>query len=210
MIGAACESYDEALMADILRSIPEEGGIIIDASGFAWSGLRDPARTMLQVTDVPSQAAGPRLPVASFQDLHASTGASSSHVPHSPEENPPCRGNTGDREVDLEPSSPYVATRTPGARSSHEPPYPENGHSDGESPASRPPSLGPDPTNTESSNDDSPTPEELDEHDGHVAEAAFVLWLEGLNFDWTQLTPNQQDHYHTMVGRYLQNLKDVD
>ena len=81
MIGAACESYDEALIADILRRICEEGGIVIDASGFALSGPRDPAGTMLQGTDVPSQAVGPRLPVASFQDLHPSKAL----VPRTPQ-----------------------------------------------------------------------------------------------------------------------------
>ena len=51
---------------------------------------------------------------------------------------------------------------------------------------------------------------ELQEHDHHIAQAAFVLFTEGLQFDWEQMSMNQQDLYHAMVGRYLRNLHDKD
>ena len=50
----------------------------------------------------------------------------------------------------------------------------------------------------------------MEEHDHHVAQAAFLLWVEGFSFDWTQMTESQQDLYHGMVGRYLQSMNDVD
>ena len=54
------------------------------------------------------------------------------------------------------------------------------------------------------------TASELEEHDGHVAQAAFLLWMENLDFDWTQLSPAQKEIYHGMVGRYMQSLEDND
>ena len=53
---------------------------------------------------------------------------------------------------------------------------------------------------SEASGAPSVTSSQVEEHNQHVAQAAFLLWLEGYNFDWTQLTEGQQDACHGMVG----------
>ena len=54
------------------------------------------------------------------------------------------------------------------------------------------------------------TPSEMDEHDSHVAQAAFFLWMEHYEFQWEQMTENQQNLYHGMIGRYLQSMHNDD
>ena len=61
---------------------------------------------------------------------------------------------------------------------------------------------------SESSGRPSVTGSQAEERNQHVAQAAFLLWLEGYDFDWTQLTEGQQNAYHGMVGRYLQSQHD--
>ena len=58
---------------------------------------------------------------------------------------------------------------------------------------------------SESMSEGAITSEDLEAHDQHIAQAAFVLWTENLSFAWTQLSDRQQDPYHAMVGRYLQS-----
>ena len=51
---------------------------------------------------------------------------------------------------------------------------------------------------------------EASEGDSESSGVPVAQWLEGYNFDWTQLTEGQQDAYHGMVGRYLQSQHDND
>ena len=104
-----------------------------------------------------------------------------------------------------------VGTHTPvtpqfsGARSSNELPYTRD---------SSP--IDTDESEDEAANDNaaSETASEgepdWDEHNHHIAQAAFILWMEGYSFDWTQMFELQQDLYRAMVGRYLQNLERDD
>ena len=43
-----------------------------------------------------------------------------------------------------------------------------------------------------------------------IAQAAFLLYQHNFHFDWEQLTPIQQDIYHGLVGRWLQQVHEVD
>ena len=52
--------------------------------------------------------------------------------------------------------------------------------------------------------------DETDELDFQVAQAAFLLWQNGFNFDWEQLTEAQQDIYHGLVGEWLTRVHEVD
>ena len=55
------------------------------------------------------------------------------------------------------------------------------------------------------SSESSLTPE-----DYAVATAAFQMHIEGLRFDWEQMSERQQDIYHGLVGRWLLEMQDVD
>ena len=48
------------------------------------------------------------------------------------------------------------------------------------------------------------------EMDHQIAAAASLLYQYGYDFDWEQLTPDQQDIYHSMIGRLLQSIEEVD
>ena len=58
-----------------------------------------------------------------------------------------------------------------------------------------------------------PTPEEEhipSPHDIAVAQAAFLLYQQGFDFAWEQLTEAQQDVYHALVGNWLMQLPEID
>ena len=126
------------------------------------------------------------------------TGARSSHEPPHPEVDPPSRDVDLDRQMEVVPSSPDT-----GARSSNEP-FREAGVTSQSNTAEDEVSE----EDSESSGGPSVTSSQAEEHNQHVAQAAFLLWLEGYDFDWTQLTEGQQNAYHGMVGRYLQDQRD--
>ena len=91
--------------------------------------------------------------------------------------------------------------------SSHESPYSLGPPSEGTR-ASRPAEVEvghPEPSEPESEGS-----ADWQEHDHHIAQAAFVVFVEGFQFDWEQLSETQQDIYHGMVGRYPQNLHQDD
>ena len=48
------------------------------------------------------------------------------------------------------------------------------------------------------------------EMDFQIAAAACMLYQYNYNFDWEQLSQNQQEIYHGMIGRLLQSLSEVD
>ena len=48
------------------------------------------------------------------------------------------------------------------------------------------------------------------EMDYQIAAAASLLYQYGYDFDWEQVTPEQQDIYHTMIGRLLRSIEEVD
>ena len=53
----------------------------------------------------------------------------------------------------------------------------------------------------EESSDSEPT-----ERDWAVARVAYLLYQEGMSFEWEQLSDTQQTMYHTLVGQWLQDL----
>ena len=55
------------------------------------------------------------------------------------------------------------------------------------------------------SSDSEPT-----EYDWAIARAAFTLYQADMQFDWEQLSESQQQIYHSLVGRMLQELQEVD
>ena len=50
----------------------------------------------------------------------------------------------------------------------------------------------------------------LTPHDYVIVEAAVTLLLEGYQFDWQQLNPEQKELYHARVGQYMCSLHEVD
>ena len=53
-------------------------------------------------------------------------------------------------------------------------------------------------------------PSEPSEHDIAIAQAAFFLYQNNLQFDWEQLSEEQQDVYHSLVGQWIANIHEVD
>ena len=51
---------------------------------------------------------------------------------------------------------------------------------------------------------------EVTPHDQAIVQAAFTLYLEGYEFDWQQLKPEQQGLYHSIIGEHLRSLHEVD
>ena len=51
---------------------------------------------------------------------------------------------------------------------------------------------------------------DMQRHDQIVAEAVFTLYLEGYDFDVQQLSSEQLELFHSMVGRYMSSLHEVD
>ena len=58
--------------------------------------------------------------------------------------------------------------------------------------------------------EDAEEPSDMQIHDQTVAEAVFTLYLEGYDFDVQQLSPEQLQLYHEMVGQYMCSLHEVD
>ena len=58
-----------------------------------------------------------------------------------------------------------------------------------------------------SSDEESDGPTELDRQ---AAGAAFFLYQMGYEFNWEQMSPVQQDLYHSHVGRLLRSIQEVD
>ena len=190
-------SGDGDRIEEIFQGLVRNRVIILDAQGVPWSGPNVPATGQSSAAER-SEAAGLGMrrffrsePEETPWPAGTDTGARSSHEPPHPENHPPTRGQGIGRMVDVGHSSPEDT----GARSSNEPPYQPNAQSSVE---------------LESSDEESVSESGIHEHNHHVAQAAFLLWVEGYSFDWGQLTEAQQDAYHEMVGRYLQNINDVD
>ena len=191
--------YEDRLINDILERYLYEGRLIRDHMGLIWAA--PPARNFASEPLLEQETTAAR----SSHDPVMSGGASSSHQSPVPNPLPLPRGTRVSREAEIGPSSPDRS----GARSSHETPYPDADPTPAEE-IQDANSEANTSSNSESADDDSVDSTALNEHDYHVAQAAFVLYMEHLNFDWEQLSPNQQFLYHGMVGRYLQNIDEVD
>ena len=209
-MGAEGRDQDGEYVRGIIQRFIADRVIIQDPEGVLWSGPRIPTTE----ADGLSQAAGPNPPgtvspensVLSVQELHAMqersrrySGARSSHETPYPDNTPSSTGSYGSSRTEL---GPFPREDT-GAKSSHEPPFAVDQTSSAEDQEE-----GSLTAESETTSEGTITSEDLEAHDQHIAQAAFVLWTETLSFDWTQLSDRQQDLYHAMVGRYLQSMHD--
>ena len=200
------EENDADRVLEIFQRLVHTGIIILDPQGVPWSGPYIPHTGLTPPPDVAmlglvTGGQGQPLPFVARQSAEdgeegqVDTGARSSHEPPHPEVDPPSRDVDLDRQMEVVPSSPDT-----GARSSNEP-FREVGVTSQSNTAEDEVSE----EDSESSGGPSVTSSQAEEHNQHVAQAVFLLWLEGYDFDWTQLTEGQQNAYHGMVGRYLQD-----
>ena len=204
------EDRDAIHIYNILNRLLVERVLMRDAQGVLWSGPRIP----FTGTVGPVQIAEPVMPgpdapavpwfsaqemAAMRENRNARSGARSSHEPPQTESTPSSRASLGNRRMVLVPEH----HEDTGARSSNEPPVGLDQMTSEE--VSEEASVM---AASETESEGSVNSADREAHDHHIAQAAFVLWTEGLTFDWTQMTNRQQDMYHAMVGRYLQNLND--
>ena len=210
VMGAEGRNQDDEHVRGIIQRLIADRVIIQDSQGVLWSGPRIPtieAEGLSQAAGAnPTGTMSPGISVLSVQELQAmqersrrQSRARSSHETPYPEDTSSSRGSYGSRRTEL---GPFSREGT-GARSSNEPPLTADQTSSAEDQEEG--SLA---AESETMSEGTVTSEDLEAHDQHIAQAAFVLWTENLSFDWTQLSDRQQDLYHAMVGRYFQSMND--
>ena len=205
-LGEDSRAYELDKVRSILETFLEERDLIVDQLGLVWSGPRTRSRRrglhgeLHHASSLEGQEEVLPPWLRPLLEVEETTGARSSHEPPPPVDIPAVLPTAFHQFTPNPPGSDFEGS---GAMSSHENPNSLSPPSEGTR-VDRPAEVG---VNTpEPSESGSVGSANWQEHDHHVAQAAFVLFVEGFRFDWEQMSENQQELYHGMVGRYLQNL----